>query len=72
MKNWEITELWDKWHQLYYKLFTLVDKTVDNVYNAMNIVHILQISTGICAISVDNLLSKGIVQFYAETDTFNG
>ena len=54
------------------ELFILVDKSVDSVYNIVNIVDILQLSTGIYADSVENCLLKGIVKFHAETDTFDG
>lgn len=49
-------------------MFVLVDKSVDTVYNMVNIVDILQISTGIYDISVDNRFLKGIMIFHAESD----
>ena len=45
---------------------------MDSVYNIVNIVDILQLSTGIYADSVENCLLKGIVKFHVETDTFDG
>lgn len=49
-------------------MFALVDKSVDSVYNVVNIVDILQISTGIYNISVENRFLKGIMILHAESD----
>jgi len=67
-KSFRIVEICGKFGKIWQIMFALVDKSVDTVYNVVNIVDILQISTGIYNISVENRFLKGIMIFHAESD----